>query len=215
MTSSVCSAAGVRPSAAGVPVTPGRRCGRVDVRRRAAQQQRERQHRDDHEDRDAEVRRAPARGGDEVRDHRRPHGAREVVAAREDAERHAAPLGEPQRHVREQRRERRGSADADEEAVRERVLHEASRPRRARVARAERERAEDHRHHDPVAVGHLAHRRCSRCRSRSWSACTGSDASARATPNSACTAGSATTTAHIPTPPMVDSTRPTTRRYHE
>ena len=42
----------------------------------------------------------------------------------------------------------------------------------------------------------------------------GSDASARATPNSACTDGSATTTDHMPTPPMVDSTRPTTSRYH-
>src|SRR5205823_5425881 len=40
----------------------------------------------------------------------------------------------------------------------------------------------------------------------------GSDASARATPNSACTAGSATTTDHMPTPPMVESARLTARR---
>jgi hypothetical protein len=40
----------------------------------------------------------------------------------------------------------------------------------------------------------------------------GNDASARATPNSDCTAGSATTTDHIPTPPMVESARLTARR---
>ena len=42
----------------------------------------------------------------------------------------------------------------------------------------------------------------------------GSDASPRATPNSACTVGSATTTDHMPTPPMVDSVNPATRRHH-
>src|SRR6185503_11177037 len=40
----------------------------------------------------------------------------------------------------------------------------------------------------------------------------GSDASARATPNSACTGGSATTTDHMPTPPMVDNSNAITRR---
>ena len=33
----------------------------------------------------------------------------------------------------------------------------------------------------------------------------GNEASARGTPNSACTAGSATTTDHIPTPPMAET----------
>ena len=42
----------------------------------------------------------------------------------------------------------------------------------------------------------------------------GSDASARATPNSACTAGSATTTDHMPTPPIVDSSSATDSRNH-
>src|SRR5689334_10624209 len=42
----------------------------------------------------------------------------------------------------------------------------------------------------------------------------GSDASARATPKSACTAGNATTTAHMPTPPTVDSSSVTPRRIH-
>src|SRR5215470_13743318 len=42
----------------------------------------------------------------------------------------------------------------------------------------------------------------------------GNDASPRATPNSAWTAGSATTTDHIPTPPMVESARVTARRNH-
>ncbi len=42
----------------------------------------------------------------------------------------------------------------------------------------------------------------------------GSDASARATPNSACTAGSATTTDHMPTPPIVESASVTARRIH-
>ena len=42
----------------------------------------------------------------------------------------------------------------------------------------------------------------------------GSDAPARATPNSACTAGSATTTDHIPTPPSVDKATPAHRRCH-
>src|SRR5437868_14999876 len=40
----------------------------------------------------------------------------------------------------------------------------------------------------------------------------GSDAAPRATPNSVCTAGSATTTDHMPTPPMVDSVSVTTKR---
>src|SRR5215468_908667 len=40
----------------------------------------------------------------------------------------------------------------------------------------------------------------------------GNDASPRAAPNSAWIAGSATTTDHIPTPPMVESARLTTRR---
>src|SRR5947209_15240362 len=42
----------------------------------------------------------------------------------------------------------------------------------------------------------------------------GMDASARATPKSACTAGSATTTDHMPTPPMVDNISVTRRRIH-
>ena len=40
----------------------------------------------------------------------------------------------------------------------------------------------------------------------------GSDAPARATPNSACTAGSATTIDHMPTPPIVDSKSAAKRR---
>ena len=37
----------------------------------------------------------------------------------------------------------------------------------------------------------------------------GNDASARATPKSACTAGNATATDHMPTPPIVDSSSDT------
>ena len=74
-----------------------------------------------------------------------------------DADRRAAPAREPQRHVGEQRREGRRRADADEQAVGDRVLRQRSRPRRARVARREGERAEDHGHDDAVAVGELAH----------------------------------------------------------
>src|SRR6187455_965440 len=43
----------------------------------------------------------------------------------------------------------------------------------------------------------------------------GNDAPARATPNSACTVGSATTTDHIPTPPIVDSARASARRRQD
>ena len=42
----------------------------------------------------------------------------------------------------------------------------------------------------------------------------GSDAAARATPNSACTIGSATTTDHMPTPPTVDTSMVAPRRSH-
>src|SRR5512144_1236352 len=42
----------------------------------------------------------------------------------------------------------------------------------------------------------------------------GNDAPARAAPNSACTAGSATTTDHMPTPPIVDRSSAVTRRTH-
>ena len=41
----------------------------------------------------------------------------------------------------------------------------------------------------------------------------GSDASARATPNSACTAGSTTGTDHMPTLPMVPSTTAAASRH--
>ena len=42
----------------------------------------------------------------------------------------------------------------------------------------------------------------------------GSVASARGTPNSACTAGNATTTDHMPTPPTVDTSMVAPRRSH-
>ncbi len=42
----------------------------------------------------------------------------------------------------------------------------------------------------------------------------GSEASERATPNSACTAGSTTTTAYMPTPEIVISARLIIRRSH-
>jgi hypothetical protein len=41
----------------------------------------------------------------------------------------------------------------------------------------------------------------------------GREAPPHATPNSACTAGSATTTDHMPTPPMVDSRRESPSRH--
>ena len=42
----------------------------------------------------------------------------------------------------------------------------------------------------------------------------GNEACARGTANSACTAGSATTTDHIPTPPMVETSIVAARRSH-
>ena len=42
----------------------------------------------------------------------------------------------------------------------------------------------------------------------------GNEACARGTANSACTAGSATTTDHMPTPPMVETSMVAARRSH-
>ena len=128
------------------------------MRRRPAQPQCERQHRHDAERPDAEKRLAPARALDVVLDDRRPDGAGKVVAAREDPDRDAAPPPEPQRHVREQRREGRRAAETDEEPVRERVLPQALRRGGRGVAGAERDRADDDRHHDAEAVGEPPHR---------------------------------------------------------
>ncbi len=89
--------------------------------RTAAQHQRERQHRQQAEHADADVGLAPARAVDEVLQDRRPHGARQVVAAHADRHGDAAPAREPLRGVRHQRRERgRGAEQSDQHALRQR-----------------------------------------------------------------------------------------------
>ena len=97
--------------------------------------------------------------------------------------------------------------------MRERVLPQARRRAAPRVAERERERPDDDRSHDPEAVGQRPIRMLPTPKPSIVSVY-GSEHRPRATPNSACTAGSATTTDHMPTPPIVDSSSATTSRNH-
>ena len=80
-------------------------------RRTRPHQQREQRHRHDAEDAEADVGLAPADDLDEVLHDRRPDRAGEVVAARADRDRDAAPAHEPERRVGDQRRESRRAAE--------------------------------------------------------------------------------------------------------
>ena len=92
------------------------------------QAQRERQHGREAEDADSEVGLAPADRFDEVLHDRRPDRAAEVVAARADRNRDAAPAIEPERRVGDQRREGGGAAEhADQQAVDQRELQQVGR----------------------------------------------------------------------------------------
>ena len=72
------------------------------------------------------------------------------------------------------------------------------------IAQRQRHRAADHRQDDADAVRHRPISTPPNAKPIMVSV-NGSDAALRSTSNSACTAGSATTTDHMPTPPMVES----------
>ena len=154
----------------------------------------------------ADVGRAPADGLEEVLQDRRPDRAGEVVAARADRHRDAAPAVEPQRGVGDQRREvGRAAEQADQQAVRERELPAGCRrcpPRRSpRPGRPRR---------SAPAPSRRSGRRagpsgCRRGRSRSSSACRAATRRrARRRTRPAPRAARPRST-YMPTPPMVIS----------
>ena len=135
-----------------------RGCGCVAVfsRRPPAQ----RKHQGDHggraEDRDAEEGMPPSARLDEMLNHRRPQRPGQVIAAGNDGHGDAAPAGEPVRHIRKQRRERRRTAEADEQAVGDRVLPERGSRGGGGVSEREAEDADDDRRQDPETIRHPA-----------------------------------------------------------
>ena len=125
-------------------------------RSRAPHHQDQRDHRDDAEDADADMRRAPAVADDEMLHDRRPDGARKIVAAGCNADRDATPLLEPVRHVGDDRTERRRRADADHHMGG--VEHpDVRRIAGADVADRKQHRAEDRREDDAVTIRKPAH----------------------------------------------------------
>ena len=159
---------------------------------------------------DADMRRAPAVGGDEMLHHRRPDRAGEIIAGGGDGDGDAAAAHEPVRDVGHQRR---------------RSVAEQPRPISKPCASATCHRL------SAIADRDIAERRATACRapaaprcrsgrravpsprrrrqSRSWPACRAARHRRGATPKSAWMAGSATTTDHMPTPPMVRSSTAT------
>jgi len=98
----------------------------------------------------------PALGCDEMLHDRRPDRAAEIIAARDDGDGNAAAPGEPLRSVGDQRPERGGGAEPDED-VHERKQHETVGEARGNVTGAEGERAADHRRGDAEPVGEPPH----------------------------------------------------------
>ena len=142
--------------------------------------------------------------GDEMLHQRRPDDAGEIVAGGGDGDRDAAPAHEPMRDVGHQRPEaspssRRRSAGRARARTAVRLVDIAdARDSRARSATL------------PSASGAAMPKRSARRPINTpppakpiMAACRAARPPARSTPNSAWIAGSATTTDHMPTPPMV------------
>src|SRR5262249_27295670 len=189
---------------------PARRPLDEGVRRFAAmrgrtppQRQQERRHGERAERANAHMRGPPALGRHEMLHDRRPNRARDIVAAGDDGDGNAASTGEPLRGVGDQRPERGGGAEPDED-VYKRKQHEIGGEARGDVTDAERERAAYDRRRDAEPVGEPSHEHAAAGKPDHRQV-KGSEASARATPNSACTAGSTTGTDHMPTLPLVPS----------
>ena len=168
---------------------PGDARDRHRRRRPGAHQEREQRHRHAAEDAHADVGLAPADALDEVLDDRRPDRAGDVVAAGADRDRDAAPALEPERGVGDQRREGRRAADQAEQ-------HAVRRARRSRCCPSSPATTKPRpRPTAPIRSGTATPSRSARRPIKTpptpkptISSVYGSEASARATPNSACTA---------------------------
>jgi hypothetical protein len=116
-------------------------------------------HQDRHQDHanegDADMRGAPADRLYAFADERRPHRARDVIAARDDGHGKSAIALEPVRGLRHQRREGRRGAEPDQEIGRD-ELPELGREPRQHVGNADESDADRHRRHDAELVGDLA-----------------------------------------------------------
>jgi hypothetical protein len=132
--------------------------GRFDGGRFRAQDQRKDEHRRAAEDAGADVGLAPADRVEGVLQDRRPDRAGEVVAARADRHRDAAPPVEPERGVGDERGEGgRAAEEPDQHPVQQAEFAEARGVAGEHEAAAQAERADDGRHHHAEAVGELAH----------------------------------------------------------
>ncbi|SHJ87882.1 hypothetical protein SAMN02745194_03626 [Roseomonas rosea] len=126
--------------------------------RRPPQGERQRQHGHHAEQPDADMRRPPAVGGDEMLQDRRPDGAGEVVPAGAERHRDAPPPVEPEGGVRHQRPEHRAAPQpADEHGIEQSELPQLPHEGGGDIARAQRERADHHRQHDAEPVRQPPH----------------------------------------------------------
>ena len=178
-----------------------RHAGILD-RRPPAQGERQRQHGQDAQHADADVRLTPPDGRDRGLQERRPDRPGQIVAARDDRDRDAAAADEPERHVGDQRPEgRRAAEHADQQRLREHELPQGRGARRGDVADAEHERAKHGRHEDAEAVGEAAHQHAADGADHGRGV--GQRGVGAVDPELGLDRGQDTTTDHRPMPPMV------------
>ena len=124
----------------------------------APQHQRQRQHRGDTEQADADMGLPPAEILNGVLDDRRPDRASDIVARCTDRHRDAAPAGEPHRRIGHQRPERgRAAEQRNQHALGQGVLPQGLRIPGGHVADAEHDSAEHDRGDHAETVGEAAH----------------------------------------------------------
>jgi hypothetical protein len=136
----------------------GERADRRDLlhRRRAPQYEKQRQHRRDADEPDADMRQPPAGGRDKILQDRRPHGAGEIIARRADRDRDPAPPREPVGNIRHQRTEGGRSPEADQ-PMRQGEQPEARCEPRGQVTERKASGAKQDRRDDPEPVGKPPH----------------------------------------------------------
>ena len=94
---------------------------------------------------------------DEVLHDGRPDGSGDVAPTRDDRHLHAAMSGEPQRGVGDDRRERDGAGDADQQALGEGELPEACGLAGGEMADSPTDGPTDDRNEDAEAIGQASH----------------------------------------------------------
>ena len=127
-------------------------------RRRPAQNQRQWQQADHAENAEADVGLAPSDGAYEMLHDRRPHHAREVIAAHANCQGNAASAREPLRGVSGQWPKRgRDSQQTDQHPMHHAELPQAGGRARGNKPQAQAERSHDDGHHDAETIGQAPH----------------------------------------------------------